>query len=105
VVQLPLPTIRLIDCFAGHLLPQLGRDESLAVSAYSKEQIGNKGDTCTDQADDPRIAESRLICREFGPSILFREGLDNLQHQRFAVLLIAHQDHAIALLLICEENG
>jgi hypothetical protein len=30
--------------------------------------------------------------------------VDNLQHQGFAVLLIAHQDHPIALLM-CEEHG
>jgi hypothetical protein len=74
------------------------------VSDYSEERVGSKDDTCADQADDPRIAESRLLSREFGPSILFREGVDNLQHQRFAVLLIANQDHTIAL-YICEEEG
>ena len=75
----------------------------LTVSDYPEEQIGNKEeDTCA-QADNPRIAECR-VCREFGPSILFGEGVDNLQHQGFAVLLITHQDHTIAL-LICEENG
>jgi hypothetical protein len=74
------------------------------VSAYSEEQVGSKDDKYAVHADDPRIAESRLICGEFGPSILFGEGMDNLQHQGFAVLLIAHQDHAIALLM-CEEHG
>src|SRR5258705_10098326 len=89
---------------AGHLSPQLGKEESLAVADYSGEQIRNKDHTCAAQADNPGIGECR-VSREFSPSILFGEGLDNLQHQRFAVLLIAHQDHAIALLLICEENG
>src|SRR6267378_2461447 len=42
------PTIRLIDCFAGHLLPQLGKEESLAVADYSEEQIRNKDHTCAD---------------------------------------------------------
>src|SRR5882762_4020305 len=77
-----LPTIRLIDCFAGHLLPQLGKEESLAVADYSEEQIRNKDHTCADQADNPRIGECR-VSREFSPSMLFGEGLDNLQHQRF----------------------
>jgi len=72
----------------------------LTVSDYPEEQIGNKEEDTGAQADDPATAESRLICGEFGPSILFGDGLDNLQHQRFAVLLIAHQDHAITLLLI-----
>jgi hypothetical protein len=73
--------------------------------SYSEEQIANKeGDTCADEADDPRVAESQLISREFGPSILFGEGVDNLQAQRFGVLPIGHQDHAIALLM-CKENG
>src|SRR6266403_5365499 len=76
---------------------------TLTVTDYSEEQIDDKDERCADQADDPRIAECRL-CREFGPSILFGEGLDDLQHQRFAVLLIAQQDHTIAL-LICEEEG
>src|ERR1700758_5773073 len=75
----------------------------LAVADYSEEQIGDKDERCSDQADDPRIAESRL-CREFGPSILFREGVDNLQAQPFGVLRIGHQDHAISL-LICEEKS
>ena len=74
-----------------------------AAVDYSEEQIDEKHDGCADEGDDPRIAEWR-VCREFGPSILFGEGVDNLQHQRFAVLLIAHQDHAIAL-LVCEEEG
>ena len=75
----------------------------LAAADYSEEQIGEKDDTCTDQADDPRIADPRL-CREFGPSILFGEGADNLQAQRFGVLLIAHQDKAVAL-FIREQEG
>src|SRR6267378_3870381 len=75
----------------------------LAVADYPEEQIGDNDEGCADQADEPRIPECR-ICREFGPSILFGEGLDDLQHQRFAVLLIAQQDHTIAL-LICEEEG
>jgi hypothetical protein len=74
------------------------------VSGCSEEQVGSKDDKYADHADDPRIAESRLICGEFGPSILFGERVDNLQHQGFAVLLIAHQGHTIAL-LVCEEHG
>ena len=75
----------------------------LTVSDYPEKQIGNKEeDTCA-QADNPRIGECR-VSREFGPSILFREGVDNLEAQRFGVLPIGHQDHAISL-LICEEKG
>jgi len=38
------------------------------------------------------------------PSVLFGEGLADLQQQRFAVLLLAQQDHTIAL-IICEQEG
>src|SRR5215471_17164678 len=75
----------------------------LVVTDYSEERIGQKDDTRTAQADHPRIAESRLIGGEFGPSILFCESADGLQHQVFAVILIGHQNHTITL-LICEEN-
>lgn len=74
------------------------------MSACPEDQIGNKKDRCADQADDPRIAESRPICREFGPSILFGECVDNLRHQRFAVLAVGHQGHSVAL-LIGKENS
>src|SRR5580704_1223087 len=75
----------------------------LTVSGCTEEQVGNKEkDTCA-QADKPRVAECRFF-REFAPSILFREGVNNLQAQRFGVLTIGHQDHAISL-LICEEKG
>ena len=76
-------------------------DPFVAVTDYSEKEIGKENYACTDQGDDPRIAEPGLPW-EFGPSILFSEGLDNFQHQRLAVLLIAHQHHAIAF-LICEK--
>ena len=38
----------------------------LAVAEYSEEQIGDKDERCADQADDPRIAESRLCRYESG---------------------------------------
>jgi hypothetical protein len=50
----------------------------LAAPDYSEEQIGDRGDRYTDQADEPRIAESRLICGEFSPSILFGEGAQEI---------------------------
>jgi len=73
------------------------------VTDHPEEQIGDKDDTRKDQGYNPRIAECR-VCRQFGPSMLFGEGVDNLQTQRFGVLPIGHQDRAISL-LICEEKG
>jgi hypothetical protein len=75
----------------------------LTLSDCPEEQIGNKEEDASAQADNPGIGECR-VSREFGPSILSREGADNFQAQRFGVLPIAHQDHAISL-LICEEKG
>ena len=46
------------------------------MSGYSEEQVGSKDDKYADHDDDPRIAESRLICGEFGPSILFGERVE-----------------------------
>src|SRR6267378_3901123 len=75
----------------------------LTVSDCPEQKIGNKQEDTCGQADNPRVGECR-VSREFGPSILFREGVDNLQAQGFGVLPIRHQDRAIPL-LICEEKG
>src|SRR5579862_6361296 len=73
------------------------------MANHQQEEIGKKDHTRTDRGDDPRIVESRLFYREFGPSELFRESLYNLKHHCLAVLVIGHQHHAVSL-LVCEEE-
>jgi len=71
----------------------------LTVSDYPEKQIGNKEEDTRAQADNSRIGECR-VSREFGPSILFREGVNRCGNR----LLARNSDGAQEIVNPCGKH-